>query len=257
MKNFMVANRTRGRYKYDSIDTLLKAQIENSIDLGWEPEDIILLANFDYEFMGVKSINAKLNKSCFTGSKMFGMEYLFENDIVNDIIWAHDLDAWQNVVFHCPEFKDVGVACYSTSKYNGGSIFWKPTSKDIVYEILRIIRENKDNKEEPTLNKVLKSKKYENRVTTINNTFNVGCSGYTTRWDRSIKPIRVCHFHPYNFIAWETHVLDRNGLDAKGISDRLEDLLRKYYPHLATQLSNKGKIAQSQRRSTRLIAPAN
>ncbi len=252
MKNFIIANKSKHkRYKFENIDILLKAQIENSLELGWKIKDIILLSNFNYEFMGVKSINVSLNKECLTGSKMFGMKYLLDNNMVNDIIWAHDLDAWQNVPFYCPDFKDVGITCYSTSKYNGGSIFWKKSAKDIVYKIIEEINNNEENKEEPTLNKILKSKEYKNRVTNIDNTFNVGCSGYVKRWDRSIKPIRVCHFHPYNKTAWETHALDRNGLDCNGISNRLKELLRKYYSFLATELSTSGKIAQKGRREER------
>jgi hypothetical protein len=252
MKNFIIANKSKSsRYKFENIEILIKAQIENSLELGWKEKDIIFIANFDYDFMGVKSIKTDLNKECLTGSKMFGMKYLFDNNLVNDIIWAHDLDAWQNVPFSCPEFKDVGITCYSTPKYNGGSIFWKKSSEDIVYRIIEEIKKNKENKEEPTLNKVLKSKEYKKRVTNVNNTFNVGCSGYVKRWDRSIKPIRVCHFHPYNKIAWETHCLDRNGLDIKGVSDRLEKLLRKYYPDLAPELSKNGKKAQKERKEAR------
>ena len=249
MKNFLIANKSKNnRYKFENIDILIKAQIENSLELGWKVEDIILLSNFDYEFMNVKSINTSLNKNCLTGSKMFGMKYLFDNNMVDDVIWAHDLDAWQNVPFYCPEFKDVGITCYSTSKYNGGSIFWKKSAKDIVDKILDEINSNEENKEEPTLNKILKSREYKKRVTNVNNTFNVGCSGYVKRWGRSVKPIRVCHFHPYNSTAWETHGLDRNNIGQKGVTDRLEKVLRKYYPDLAKELSKKGKIAQIERK---------
>jgi len=90
---------------------------------------------------------------------------------------------------------------------------------------------------EPTLNRVLTSKQYRDRVTVLNNTFNVGCSGFAKRWERSLKPIRVSHFHRYNRTAWETHALDRNGLDEKG---------------LAVELSDSGKAAQCQRRTARL-----
>ena len=253
MKNFMVANRSnKGRYKTDAIITLLKAQITNSLELGWSVKDIIILANFSFEFMGVKTLKVKLNKECLTGSKIFGMKYLFDNDMVDDVIWAHDLDAWQNFEFACPDFKDVGITCYSTPKFNGGSIFWRKTSRDIVEKVVSTIVGRKEAKEEPTINKILKSKEYKKRVTNINNTFNVGCSGYVKRWDRSIKPLRVCHFHPYNNIAWETHVLDRNGLDVKGIENRLESLLRRYYPNLATELSPKGRQAQKERKARRL-----
>ncbi len=252
MKNFMVANLTKKkRYDTDAITTLIRAQIENSLNVGWSVKDIILLTNFEFEFMGVKSIVAELNNFCLTGSKMFGMKWLFDNNLIDDVIWAHDLDAWQNVSFECPEFKDVGAAYYSNPKYNGGSIFWRRSAKDIVNHIIKVLTADAANKEEPTINKLFKNK-YAHRVTTLNNTFNVGCSGYAVRWERSIKPIHVCHFHPYNKTAWETHALDRNGLDDKGISDSLKNLLRKYYPDLATKLSSSGKKAQQERRERRL-----
>jgi hypothetical protein len=77
MKNFMVANLSKNkRYKFEGLGTLIQAQIENSLDLGWQPEDIIILANFDYEFRSVKTLNVELNKNCLTGSKIFGMKYL-------------------------------------------------------------------------------------------------------------------------------------------------------------------------------------
>lgn len=252
-KNCMVANKTDSkRYSFDKIELLVKAQIENSIEIGWDPEDIWLISNFDYEYMGVKSINTSLNKKCLTGSKMFGMKFLFDNGMMKDtVVWSHDLDAWQNVPFNAPHFKDVGIVCYSNTKYNGGSIFWREASRDIVDEVVRRILENQQNKEEPTLNAVLKSTDYAHRVTVLNNTYNVGCSGYVVRYDKSIKPIRVCHFHPYNRMAWETHALDRNGLDTKGITDRLEKTIRKYYKKLPQELPEESKKVQAERRERR------
>ena len=65
MKNLMIANLSLNkRYSLQKIDTLIKAQIENSLELGWRAKDIILLANFDYRFMGIKS------KKIFSNSKM-------------------------------------------------------------------------------------------------------------------------------------------------------------------------------------------
>jgi hypothetical protein len=256
MKNMMVANLSKHkRYSFENTDLMLKAQIENSLELGWSPGDIWLITNFDYEFMGVKAIQSELNEKCLTGSKMFGMRFLYREGYLKDeMVWSHDLDAWQNAPFTFPVFKDVGVACYSNSKYNGGSMFWKESAGDIIENIAGLIESNKENKEEPTLNRVLKSKEYSPRVTNVNNTFNVGCSGYVVRYNKSEKPIRVCHFHPYNNIAWETHALDRNGLDVKGISDRLEKVIRKYYPKVATELCSDGKKAQQDRKAKRLLA---
>lgn len=252
MKNLMVANlRGKGRYTENSIEVLLKAQIENSLDLGWLDKDMIVITNFPFEFMGIKSVIIDLNKFCWTGSKMFGLQNYLENNKIDDVIWAHDLDAWQNAWFDCPEFKDVGGSYYSRPKFNGGSIFWKESSKDIIDEVVNRLKKDNLKKEEPTLNEVFKSDKYKDRVTVLNETYNVGCSGYVERYERSIKPIKVCHFHPYNRIAWETHSLDRNGLGVIGITSRLERILRKYYPGLATELSEEGKKRSIEKREAR------
>ncbi len=243
MKNFFVANMQENskRYSPERIEILVRAQIENSLELGWHREDIVFIANFDYEFMGVKALRAPLNDFCFTGSKIFSLTWYVNHVIMSDTIWAHDLDAWQNIAFgHLVFDGDVGCAQYSNPKYNGGSIFWTPHSKDIIEEIARRLTEGKEPKEEPTLNKVFKSKEYSDRISIIDHTYNVGCSGYVPRFERSLKPIRVCHFHPYNGIAWEIHALDRDGAGAISVGPRLERLLRKYYP-LATELREKLK----------------
>jgi len=246
MLNFMVANRNdkNKRYRKENIETLLKAQIENSLELGWEPGKVWVLANFDFEFMGVRTMKVdKLNDFCFTGSKMFGLEMLSRVSKWEEPLWAHDLDAWQNAYFGEPEFKDVGVANYSNRKMNGGSLFWRPSAGDIIEEVVNSLRSYRYEKEEPTLNRILREKRYRGRITVLDNTYNVGCSGFVVRLGRSEKPIKVCHFHPYNRLAWETHCLDRNQINEVAVTVRLERLLRKYYPFLADRLvmSNEDK----------------
>jgi hypothetical protein len=240
MKNFMVANLpSNGAYNKHRLDLLLKAQIENSLDLGWRPEDIVIISNFHYEYMGIESKVYRLNDTCMTGSKIFGVHRLYLTAQEKGPIWAHDLDCWQNDFFEEPEYKDIGIAQYSNSKYNGGSLFWRASGVDILHKIHSELIDNEEEREEPALNRILKSDEFKNRVTVVNNTFNVGCSGYVKRYERSVKPVKVLHFHPDNRIAWETHALDRNEIGEIGITVRLERIIRKYYPHLATEVVTK------------------
>jgi len=242
MKNLIVANLNKNnpRWAKERLVSYIKAQVHNSIDLGWDPRDLILIVNFDDIFMGVNSINVSLNGFCFTGSKVFAVKWVMDNKITEDVIWAHDLDAWQNVEFECPDFAEVGISQYSNRKFNGGSIFWKTSSKDILDEIVSAIIGDQSVKEEPTLNKILKQKKLRKRVTVLDRTYNVGCSGFAKRFDICEKPIRVCHFHPDRGTAWEIHGLGRCGQDRVSVSPRLERILRKYF-NLAMELSDKGK----------------
>ena len=243
MKRLMVANRqfgSRSRYAHDNFELILTAQIHNMLDLGWDRKDIILLTNFKFKCMGVNATIIKLNDFCLSGSKMWATKWLFDNNQVKETILSSDLDCWQNCWFECPEFEgDVGASYYSNPKFNGGNIFWKPSSKDIVDEVIKQLTKNKANKEEPLLNVIFKSEKYSKRVSVLNSTYNVGCSGFIPRFNRSIKPIHICHFHPNNSIAWEIHGLNREGIGEIAVTVRLERILRKYYPDMATELKDK------------------
>jgi len=245
VKRLMVANWTgkvTARYSPEKMDTLLKAQIENALAVGWKPDDIIFLSNFELEFMGVKSEIIPMNTFCLSGSKMFALKWLFDQGRVQETHWSLDLDCWQNIWFDRPDFKtDVGCSTYSNFKYNGGSIFWTPEARDIVDEAVERLTTGQEPKEEPTLNKIFKSDEYKKRVTILNYSYNVGCSGFVPRFEKSLKPIRVCHFHPPNNVAWEIHALDRTGIGQIPITIRLERLLRKYYPNLATELRGSKK----------------
>jgi len=240
--NLIVANYldNNPRYNFQMLETLIKAQIDNSIELS---KQVTLVTNFDYEYMGVRANKADLNTHCATGSKMFAVKWLFENTDT-DTVWAHDLDCWQNIPFECPEFKDVGIACYSNSKRNGGSVFWRRSAKDIIDNVVKAIIDNKLDREEPILNLVLNE--YKDRTTILNHTYNVGCSGFMVRYLYADKPIKVVHLHPTNRIAWETHVLDRSGLGIT-LSPRLEKLIRKHYPNLSVELSEKGRKRRAEK----------
>lgn len=237
MLNLIAANVSKkSRYKMDNIVTLAKTQILNSLEVGWLPENIMLVTNFDFNCYGVKAHKIEFNPICLTGSKIYAVRYALQ---FCDAVWAHDLDAWQNVWFDLPDIKDVGAATYDNNKFNGGSLFWRKSAIDLVDTVISMLEQEKATYEENVLNRVLK--KNAARVTKLNYTYNVGCSNYRQRWRESEKPIKVAHFHPYNRIAWETQALDRCGLGEKGISQRLESLLRNHY-ELATELKLKEVI---------------
>ncbi|GAH29462.1 unnamed protein product, partial [marine sediment metagenome] len=51
------------------------------------------------------------------------------------------------------------------------SVFWNPSAIDIVKNVIGEINKGED-KEEPTLNKLLKSQQYAERTTVLNTTYN-------------------------------------------------------------------------------------
>jgi len=64
---------------------LVKIQIDNSLSLGWQIKDILLITNFDYEYKGVKSIIIGDENYCshfFPSTKIYVIDYLFKNNFI-------------------------------------------------------------------------------------------------------------------------------------------------------------------------------
>jgi hypothetical protein len=223
----MVANyRPRGRIKEEYLRNLVGAQIANSLELGWAPSDIVVMTNFELD-APVTLIRAPLNESCLKGSKMFGLQHLFEQGLIDaaDVWWAHDLDAWQNYWFDPPEFADIGLAKYNAPEFNSGSIFLRAAARDLVTDIVTRIEARPIESEEPAINAVLRSRECAHRVTVMNSTYNVGCTGFEARFQRSMKPVLVSHFHPSHRVSWRTHVDGVNRIGVGSVSPRLLEFL--------------------------------
>jgi hypothetical protein len=242
MKNVIVANFREGKtksvkqYKKDQLLKELRVQIDNHLELGWNPKDLWVITNFPFVHNNIGAIQLPLNSNCLTGSKVFAMRSLFRHKMINDNIWIHDLDAWQNVKFDFPKIKHAGLAEYSRPKFNGGSMFYTPEAEDIIEAICKYLEDHGEAREEPTLDKLLRGE-YADRTTIVNPGFNVGCSGFVKRWENSIKPIPVVHFHPTNRIAWDTHYRGRNGPKYRSLSDRLYNLFIKNYGNVISKFA--------------------
>jgi hypothetical protein len=249
MKNLIVANFPNNGKKYSELHTLIQAQCFNTKFFGWKEEDFIIVSNIDKCCDFGTWIKTDLNKNCFTGSKLFAVKYVYDMNITNESIWAHDLDAWQNSKFIEPLFLDAGFSQYSRPKINGGSQFWKKSGLDILNYTIDLINKNSSQKEEPCIQEMYY--KFSKRVSILDCTYNIGCSGFVERYKKATKPIQVCHLHPTNRIAWQSHNLDRNGLGIKSVSKELEINLRKFY-NLQTELDEEGLKAQRNKINARL-----
>ena len=70
---------------------LTKIQIDNSLELGWPIEDILLVTNFPYEHNGVNAYVVDIERSycpfVATASKIKTVDYLFDIDFIGDDIY--------------------------------------------------------------------------------------------------------------------------------------------------------------------------
>ena len=61
MKNVLIYNIIEGQERYNNelLLNYFRAQVDNSLRLGWQKEDIIIGTNFDFEHKDVKNIELK------------------------------------------------------------------------------------------------------------------------------------------------------------------------------------------------------
>lgn len=153
-----VKNDQKGGYKFrhsgnnEIIDGYLKLQVENSLRLGWDKEDIVVITNFSFEYMGIKShvVNDICRWSSFA-NKMVVIEKMISDGIINDNFWLHDCDAYQLVPFDFPkDCGDVGFTRHAPgrNKPQGGSAFYRKSAFDIVCAVSEMIKLFKVQKEE-------------------------------------------------------------------------------------------------------------
>jgi len=139
IKNDKGGYKFRYRNDFDKMQRYLKLQIAHSINLGWPKEDLVVITNFPFEYMGVKANIATdiCGWSAFA-NKLVVINEMIKKGIINDNFWLHDADAYQLVPFDFPkESNDVGYARHAVgrNKIQGGSAFYRKEAFDIVEAI--------------------------------------------------------------------------------------------------------------------------
>jgi len=99
MKNLLIYTNPSKEFSEEN-KTLVKIHIDNSFDLGWKKEDILLYTNFKYSFNGISAIQVPDNlhlKWDKSSNKILVIDYLLKKRLLNqDLYWYHDFDAYQN-----------------------------------------------------------------------------------------------------------------------------------------------------------------
>lgn len=227
---------------------LVKIQIENSLSLGWNPEDIILVTNFPYEYLGVKAFVISEEHYCKLfrqATKVDVMAHLFNIDFFGDeIYWLHDMDAYQQEWITEEELGldvDLGLTDYGrNTRWNGGSIFFKKSCGDF-YRKLKdtMYAENENNKgiwknEEDVMMKLTDNNidNINSRIKRLNISYNFGIKQMKLCYEKALKPIKVLHFHPERrYRGWGKAmeiVAGKNELGFPIMNQRLIDIFKKH-----------------------------
>ena len=207
MKNLLVYINPEKEFDNHTKD-IVKVQIDNSLEIGWDIKDILLVTNFEYQYNGIEALVVDDSIYCVhrkRASKINAICNLFDMGLIDGITWFHDIDAFQLHPIAEEELGldgvDAGFTDYGpvpNSNWNTGSFFFKPESKDIFEWIRYKVYKHKTN-EEAALFKLTQrnANNINDRIKKMNNTYNL-CQKWNPElcYDGADKPIRVLHVHP-------------------------------------------------------------
>ncbi len=261
MKNLLIYLNSERKFDEET-STLVKIQIDNSLDLGWKKEDILLITNFDYKYNGITATIVLDELFCTFYkyvSKINVLVHFFACGMIEkgQVYWLHDFDAYENSKIDELEVKeelggvDVGFTSYGRGlRLNCGSFFFKDSAgdvfnwiKDKVYENAKKwkgvelgVGEYKDAyrrySEELALEQLIDDNTHNinSRIKKINYSYNFGMRNLRTNYVDTLKPIRVLHFHPHNELinTLAIAMYGKNRLKMPLMSERLIKIFHHY-----------------------------
>lgn len=208
MKNLLIYTGPRKRFSDEDL-ILAKIQIDNSFDLGWKKDDILLVTDFDFKYNGVKSLVIKGNifyPFDIKASKIPVIVFLLKKGLIepDKLFWCHDLDAYEN--FRIDEHElgleqfDLGLTHYFYKpEWQCGSLFFKSGARDILELIDKTTRKRPYNSRnnEKTLTWLIKHNAIdEKRYKKLNTTYNLMKRSLDITFGAALKPLKVLHFRP-------------------------------------------------------------
>jgi hypothetical protein len=243
MKNLMIYLNPRG-FDPDSLN-LIRIQIENALELGWDKEDMIVITDFPYEHEGIKSITIERGYCDHkeSASKMTGLGEAFNVGIIEDhLYWCHDLDAYQLEPITEDELGLDGVNAGLTDygrkpQWQLGSFFFKRSFEDLVRENVSRIKPGFDRNrrlqhDEHAMNYMTDENIYDinNRIKRLNITYNFGMRKIGLCYEKAIKPLKVLHFHPNSKLlnTLAIAMYGKNDIRKPLMNGRLISLFKKY-----------------------------
>lgn len=237
MKNLLVYIRLPKGFAGDA-ELSSKIQIDNSLDLGWKTEDLLVVTNFAWEYNGVKAIVVgdehwydKRPRSIKTAI----IPFLIDQGIIEKglLYWNHDFDAYQNSGFDEAELEledvDIGLTDYGwRERWCLGSYFFKSSSKDIFEKTKEIIY--KDIEDETAMMELTQDSEIAKRCKRLNISYNFGMRNVESNYKKAKKPLRALHFHPYDrgMQPLDVFMHGKNGLNRPLMSKRLIKIFHKH-----------------------------
>lgn len=248
MKNLMIYVNPNG-FDEES-KKLVKIQIDNSLDLGWKPEEILLVTNFPYEYSGIKAL--VLNDTGYfdyfkPATKYTVLSQLFDMGLIEDKVhMMHDLDAFQLVPITQEELGienlDAAFCDYGRLRlWQLGCFYFKKSAEDIIRYLTKRIIEKRDTDKEKSIFKPIDEYtlleitdnneiNINSRIKKLNGAYLMGMRRLTLTYPKAEKPLKMLHFHPESKIlnTLDIAMRGRNRLGIPLMNDRLINIFKRY-----------------------------
>lgn len=242
MKNLMIyIHPSRGFGEEEK--KAIKIHIDNSFDLGWYKEDIMLATNFPYDYRGIQAIVLSDDLYCpfqRTTSKANAILKLFEEGLIDKgMYWFHDLDVYQNMPFAEEEINlgdfDMALCDYGRMPlWNSGALFFKKSAWDIFQTMRDYSYNDHECHEQDALNLLTGGSLLENqnelrkRLKLLNVTYNFTSTNLPSNWLREAeKPLKAVHFHLTPPMI-DTFLKGQNRVNEVLVSPRLLKIMANY-----------------------------
>lgn len=239
MKNILIYTGPQKGFS-DEHALLARIQIDNSLDLGWKKEDMLIATDFPYNYNGIHAIvlpDGLYYDFDRNANKSIVLVYLLQQGIIEPgtLYWCHDFDAYEN--YHLDEKElglegyDLGLTHYSYKpEWQFGSLFLKSSSRDILdlLDATTRLKPHSSRNNEKVLTKLIKTNAIESsRYKRMNVTYNIMKKRLKTIYKEAEKPLKVLHFLPSNKdidmpeTALEMFMYGKNELGMPLMSERL------------------------------------
>jgi hypothetical protein len=198
----------------DETEVLLKIQIDNSLALGWKPEDIMVVLNFPWEYNGVKAIEVGDENYCDfapTASKINAICTLFERGLIDDdLYWFHDNDAFQLEPLEVDVKDEIALTDYgivrgdpkTSERWSTGTLFFRKGAEDVFKMLRHAVNHSYKRNEEIALLAMTRCNygHINDRIRKIDISYNFATRGRKVleTYEIADKPLKVFHFHPFD-----------------------------------------------------------
>lgn len=238
MKNLTLYVDERGGSGLERIRRNLDLQVDNSLELGWRPGDLLLYTNFPYSRHGVRASEVRPGRRPRTArmTSFYKTEVLLDalqGLEIGEVLWYHDADAYQLQPFHGSPApgKDLAACLYCTRErllIQGGSMFLTRAARQVFEQVHELLIHRRYRKDEFALTDLTGRPEFLDRFAPLDYSYNLGDTDFELRYQLAERPIRVAHFHVDREDHRAKFVGGGNTLGVFPLGERFERLLQRH-----------------------------